>query len=159
MNTGSIAITVSSPSAGAAASTTSGGRLARRTAAESPTGAAGTGATESVSVPQDPGPMAHRDLRHISFSEMAQLGKDLVAAGILPQDKMLDFIPLRSNFKVGPDGALSFAPDAPTDMIRRQQDIIASQKASGVDRRSVDHATSVLTLYQNIQALHEQASA
>lgn len=37
-----------------------------------------------------------------------------VAAGILPEDKMLDFIPLRTGVKIGSDGSLSFRPDVPT---------------------------------------------
>lgn len=155
----SIRITTAPAGASAVPLAAAGTGAGRRTATERAGATLGADAIDRVSLPQAAGPMAQRDLRNISFGDMARLGHDLVAAGILPADKLLDFIPLRSNFKIAADGSPSFAPDTPTDMIRRQQDIIASQKAAGLDQRFIDHSTSVLNLYQNIQALHEQALA
>lgn len=158
MSMSSISATSTYQGVSTVSSMTVANRLVRRMEAETTSAATAANGTDRVSVPQTSGLMANHDLRNISFADMAQLGKDLVAAGILPEDKMLDFIPLPTGFKVGSDGSLSFRPDVPIDMIQRQQDIIASQKTSGMERRFIDYSTSVLNMYQNIQALHEQAS-
>ena len=105
------------------------------------------------------GIMAKYDLRRISFAGMNQLARELVAAGALPENKMLDFIPLRVSFRIGADGTITHAPDAPTDMIQRQQELIASQKQAGLAQRFVDYSTSVLNMFQNFQALREPVAA
>lgn len=97
--------------------------------------------------------MARYDLRNITYKEMAALGRELVAAGALPEDKLLDFTPLPSGH-IRVDGTFSPQPDSKTDMIARQEDLIASQKAFGL---KTDYTTMVLKLFRNFQALHDQS--
>ena len=78
--------------------------------------------------------------------------QELVAAGALPEDKLLDFIPLPSG-QIRVDGTFDPQPDSKMDMIARQQDMIASQKAFGL---KTEYTTMVLKLYKNFQALHDQ---
>ena len=96
--------------------------------------------------------MTHYDLRNITYKEMEALGRELVAAGALPEDKLLDFIPLPSG-QIRVDGTFDPQPDSKMDMIARQQDMIASQKAFGL---KTEYTTMVLKLYKNFQALHDR---
>lgn len=88
------------------------------------------------------------NLRSISFADMEQLGRELVAAGALPQDKLLDFIPLRPGGIRVDGGHASFAADVPVDMIQRQRDIVDSQVSAGIEQRLVDYSRSVLRMYE-----------
>lgn len=97
--------------------------------------------------------MARYDLHNITYKEMAALGRELVDAGALPEDKLLDFTPLPSG-QIRVDGTFDPLPDSKTDMIVRQQDLIASQKAFGL---KTDYTTMVLKLFKNFQALRDQA--
>ena len=97
--------------------------------------------------------MALYDLHNITYKEMAALGRELVAAGALPEDKLLDFTPLPSG-QIRVDGTFIPLPDSKMDMIALQQDIIASQKAFGL---KTDYTTMVLKLFKNFQALHDRA--
>jgi hypothetical protein len=97
--------------------------------------------------------MSKYDLKNISYRDMATLGKELVASGALPENKLLDFVPIALP-KMDASGQLKPQLDASADMISTQQQIIASQKSLGM---STDYSTMVLNMYKNFQSLHDQA--
>lgn len=98
--------------------------------------------------------MAKYDLTHITYGEMAKLGKELVDAGALPEDKLLDFIPLEPG-RISMDGTVRESSNEPVNMIERQKDILTSIKTFG--GKGADYATSVLNMYKNFQALAANA--
>ena len=49
--------------------------------------------------------MSKYDLNNISYRDMATLGKELVESGALPENKLLDFVPIALP-KMGADGQL-----------------------------------------------------
>ena len=93
--------------------------------------------------------MSKYDLKNISYRDMVTLGKELVESGALPENKLLDFVPIALP-KMGADGQLKPQLDATTDMISTQKQIIASQKSLGM---STDYTTMVLNMYKNFQSL------
>lgn len=100
--------------------------------------------------------MAKYDLTNITYRDMAKLGKELVDAGALPEDKLLDFIPLEPG-RIGVDGSVRESANEPVNMIERQQAIVTGIKTFG--GKGADYATTVLHMYKNFQALHERSAA
>ena len=99
--------------------------------------------------------MEKYDLTHITYSDMAKLGKELVDAGALPEDKLLDFIPLEPG-RIGVDGTVRESSTEPVNMIEHQLDILKSIKMFG--GKGADYAAGVLNMYKNFQSLHDQAN-
>lgn len=95
--------------------------------------------------------MAKYDLTHITYGDMAKLGKELVDAGALPEDKLLDFIPLELG-RIGIDGTIRESSTQPVNMIERQQEILTGIRMLG--GKGADYATGVLNMYKNLQSLH-----
>ena len=99
--------------------------------------------------------MAKYDLTNITYSDMNKLGRELVAAGALPENKLLDFIPIDlSRFKA--DGTIGEPTNKPVNMIANQELIIENERRFG---KGADYSTVVLNIYKNFQALHNQAIA
>ena len=99
--------------------------------------------------------MAKYDLTNITYSDMNKLGRELVAAGALPENKLLDFIPIDlSRFKA--DGTIGEPTNKPVNMIANQELIIENARRFG---KGVDYSTVVLNIYKNFQALHDQVVA
>ncbi len=98
--------------------------------------------------------MAKYDLTNITYSDMNKLGRELVAAGALPEDKLLDFIPLDPT-RISLDGTIHEGSATPMNMIEQQQGILSSIKEFG--GKGADYANMVLTMYKNFQALHDHA--
>lgn len=99
--------------------------------------------------------MAKYDLTNITYSDMNKLGRELVAAGALPENKLLDFIPIDlSRFKA--DGTIGEPTNKLVNMIANQELIIENERRFG---KGADYSTAVLNIYKNFQALHEQAVA
>jgi len=99
--------------------------------------------------------MAKYDLTNITFGDMNKLGRELVAAGALPENKLLDFIPIDlSRFKA--DGTVGEPSNKPVNMIANQELIIENERRFG---KGADYSTVVLNIYKNFQALHNQAVA
>jgi hypothetical protein len=99
--------------------------------------------------------MAKYDLTHITYGDMAKLGKELVDAGALPENKLLDFIPLEPG-RISIDGTVRESSNEPVNMIERQQDILASIKTFG--GKGADYAMGVLNMYKNFQTLAANAN-
>ena len=97
--------------------------------------------------------MAKYDLTNITYSDMAKLGKELVASGALPEDKLLDFIPIDPS-RISVDGSIRESSNTSVNMIATQENIVASIKNFG--GKGADYATMVLNMYKNFQALHTQ---
>lgn len=95
--------------------------------------------------------MAKYDLTNITYSDMAKLGKELVASGALPEDKLLDFIPIDPS-RISVDGSIRESSNTSVNMIAAQENIVASIKNFG--GKGADYATMVLNMYKNFQALH-----
>ena len=95
--------------------------------------------------------MAKYDLTHITYGDMAKLGKELVDAGALPEDKLLDFIPLEPG-RISIDGTVRESSTEPVNMIERQQEILTSIRTFG--GKGSDYAAGVLNMYKNFQSLH-----
>ena len=95
--------------------------------------------------------MAKYDLTHITYGDMAKLGKELVDAGALPEDKLLDFIPLEPG-RISMDGTVRESSTEPVNMIERQQEILTSIRTFG--GKGSDYAAGVLNMYKNFQSLH-----
>lgn len=95
--------------------------------------------------------MAKYDLTHITYGDMAKLGKELVDAGALPEDKLLDFIPLEPG-RISIDGTVRESSNEPVNMIERQQEILTSIRTFG--GKGAGYAAGVLTMYKNFQSLH-----
>ena len=99
--------------------------------------------------------MAKYDLTNITYSDMNKLGRELVAAGALPENKLLDFIPIDlSRFKA--DGTIGEPTNKPVNMIANQELIIENERRFG---KGADYSTVVLNIYKNFQALHDQVVA
>jgi hypothetical protein len=99
--------------------------------------------------------MAKYDLTHITYGDMEKLGRELVAAGALPENKLLDFIPIDLS-RIKEDGTIGEPNNKPVNMIEQQQGIVSSIKAFG--GKGADYANMVLNLYKNFQTLHDQAA-
>ena len=101
--------------------------------------------------------MAKYDLTHITYSDMAKLGKELVAAGALPENKLLDFIPLDpTKGLIAVDGSYHQSSNTPVNMIANQELIIDNERRFG---KGADYSTVVLNIYKNFQALHDQTTS
>lgn len=98
--------------------------------------------------------MAKYDLTHITYSDMEKLGRELVAAGALPENKLLDFIPIDLS-RIKLDGTVGEPSNQPVNMIANQEQIIENQRRFG---KGAEYSTVVLNIYKNFQALHDQAS-
>ena len=86
---------------------------------------------------------------------MNKLGQELMAAGALPENKLLDFIPLDlSRFKA--DGTIGEPTNKPVNMIANQELIIENERRFG---KGTDYSIEVLNFYKNFQALHDQVLA
>ena len=96
--------------------------------------------------------MAKYDLTNITYSDMAKLGKELVAAGALPENKLLDFIPIDPS-RISVDGSIRESSNTPVNMLATQENMVASIKNLG--GKGADYATMVLNMYKNFQALHQ----
>ena len=118
--------------------------------------AATTNSPEAVNLQTDAKSiMAKYDLTNITYSDMNKLGRELVAAGALPENKLLDFIPIDlSRFKA--DGTIGEPTNKPVNMIANQELIIENERRFG---KGADYSTVVLNIYKNFQALHNQAIA
>jgi len=95
--------------------------------------------------------MAKYNLTHITYGDMAKLGKELVDAGALPEDKLLDFIPLEPG-RISIDGTVREGSTEPVNMIERQQEILTSIRMFG--GKGADYAAGVLNMYKNFQSLN-----
>lgn len=116
------------------------------------TDASATGVTDQVNLQTDAKSIMEKyDLTNISYRDMAKLGRELVDAGALPEDKLLDFIPLEPG-RIGVDGSVRESSNESVNMIERQQAIVMNIKTFG--GKGADYATTVLNMYKNFQALH-----
>ena len=97
--------------------------------------------------------MAKYDLTNITYADMAKLGKELVAAGALPENKLLDFIPIDPS-RISTDGSIRESSNVPVNMIATQENMVASIK--NFSGKGADYATMVLNMYKNFQTLHTQ---
>ena len=99
--------------------------------------------------------MSKYDLTHITYGDMEKLGRELVAAGALPENKLLDFIPIDLS-RIKEDGTIGEPNNKPVNMIANQERIIESERRFG---KGADYSTVVLNIYKNFQALHDQVVA
>jgi hypothetical protein len=83
---------------------------------------------------------------HITYSDMAKLGKELVAVGALPENKLLDFIPLDPT-QISLDGTVHVGNSAPVSMVEQQQNILSNINTFG--GKGADYASMVLNMYRN----------
>lgn len=111
--------------------------------------------TDSVNLQTDAKSiMAKYDLTHITYNDMEKLGRELVAAGALPENKLLDFIPIDLS-RIKLDGTVGEPSNQPVNMIANQEQIIENQRRFG---KGAEYSTVVLNIYKNFQALHDQVS-